>query len=284
MLSAISFQQLTKPVPFFKTHPNAVHVLDTRWTVDPPPDSGLSTIVLDCYTDTSGDLIFCAARDKTAEWTNRSAEPIETKLAKQISEQYDVRGGWSLNLRQEKTGTPVVVAGITPHLTPELALQRSLGANFILLMLHETRGNQVSVLPNRACACMPCNAPNNVTLAIDFKTVFLDLDDTLIIHGILNELIMNFVHACKRRNIEVYLITRHHQQPEITLRAFNIDPAFFMDIIWITDRRPKSSFMQDTAEPIFIDDAFSERCEVSSNTNVPCFSPDMVEALARVLE
>ena len=271
---------------FFKNAGAEFPVLDTVFDVEIPSKSHATAIVLDCYSDKKGGLVFCGARLKTigssAFWQNAPATDEQIILAQDICSHYGMSGAWSVSIEQNSAGH-WIARKITPHLTPELALCRALGVNFILLMLHEARGNIVSALPVTATVEM-ATLPITVCTRLPFKSVFLDLDDTLLVQDSVNSSIVAFAEECSARHIPITLITRHYRDPALTLKEKGIESALFSTIVWITDNTPKSHYMKDADSPIFIDDAFSERREVCEHTDVPCFPPDVVDALLSGLE
>ena len=266
---------------FFKNAGAEFPVLDTVFDIETPSGSRTADIVLDCYSDKKGGLVFCGARLKAtgspALWQNAPATAEQVVLAQDICNHYGLFGAWSVSIEQSPAGH-WIARRVTPHLTPELALCRALGVNFILLMLHEARGNIVSALPVTATVEM-ATLPITVCTRLPFKSVFLDLDDTLLVQDSVNSSIVAFAEECSARHIPITLITRHYRDPALTLKEKGIESALFSTIVWITDNTPKSHYMKDADSPIFIDDAFSERREVCQHTDLPCFPPDAVDAL-----
>ena len=64
------------------------------------------------------------------------------------------------------------------------------------------------------------------------------------------------------------------QNLDETLTQYRIS-TLFDDIIHITDGRPKSEFINHE-KPLFIDDSFAERQEVSETIRCNVASPDMI--------
>lgn len=263
---------------FFATNPDIAPVLTTKADIAPDTVPKPAEWVLDCYSNQAHEPIFVGGRQRDdsdeALWHSKEISAKLQQRAEMLSRKHAMQGPWSVACTQDD-----VAGDIWPYLTPETALHRQKGVNFSLLMLHEARGNPVSVLPVSAPAKMKALEPAVLSLQLDFKTVFLDLDDTLIIHGAVNDTLMAFVYFCQARDIPVHLITRHYRNPAITLCEFGVAEQLFESVIWIQDGKPKSNFMAEAKEPIFIDDAFSERREVASQTNIPCLSPDVVAGL-----
>lgn len=265
---------------FFKKEMGFPPVLDTHAIGNVPPTIQGTELVLDCYSNKQHDLIFVGARQRMSDpaqpeaiWQSTPLMPDQKALAAKHAKQHSLTGAWSFQPAINGTA-----GGITPYFTPEMGLYRALGVNFLLLMLHEARGNKIKALPVTACAKWS-EKTKSVSVVLEYENVFLDLDDTLIIQGSINDTAIAFVYHCQAKKIPVYLVTRHYRDPAITLCEFGIAENLFEDIIWIQDGKPKSSFMKNKQMPLFIDDAFSERLAVSSQTDIPCLPPEAIEAL-----
>ncbi len=265
---------------FFQQHPDLAPVLDTTSGGIPPDIQEEASVIFDCCTDGKYVPIYIGARRKTMGadgkhniWQTIPVTDEQRKLLAETSNQYCLSGAWSVSVDQNgKLHT------LTPAFAPEMGIYRALGVNFMLLMLHAARSNPVSTLPINASAKLH-RATQSISLELDFKTVFLDMDDTLISHGSINDSVSAFIYHCRAHNIPVHLITRHYRKPAITLCEFGIAEDLFASIIWIEDKTPKSAFMRKADKPLFIDDAFSERLAVSSKTDIFCLPPEAVETL-----
>jgi len=264
---------------YFKAQGTEFNVLDTSYMSPLPSVPVEGDVILDAYSDKTATPLFIGCRSIRNKEGHSFWETIKTpaklkSLAIDTAQKHRLKGAWSLTVDTQHNLT-----GIHAFITPEMALYRAIGVNFILLMLHEARGNSVSVLATDMPARAQTIFPYKTSLTTKYKTVFLDLDDTLITHGSINKTAMAFIHQCKEKAIPVYLITRHYRDPEITLHEYGVNAALFKGIIWITDDTPKSAHIKNAPEPIFIDDAFSERQEVGMSIKVPCIAPDALEAL-----
>ncbi len=264
---------------FFKHHTNSLPVLDTQITREQPSPQD-AEVRIDCYSDKQHHLVYVAARKRMETqnktdtvWQTVALSPEQKVFAAACAQKNGLTGAWSFTPATRTTPEIVI-----PYFIPEMGLHRALGVNFLLLMLHEARGNQIKALPINACAKWSENT-KGISVKLEYQTVFLDLDDTLIVQGTINDTVVAFIYRCQAKNTPVYLITRHYRDPAITLCEFGIAEKLFEDIIWIQDKMPKSSFMKDKEAPLFLDDAFSERLAVSSETDIPCLPPEAVEAL-----
>jgi len=147
-----------------------------------------------------------------------------------------------------------------PDKTP---LFNALGINWYALAAFEAAGKPVSILRQdlRGTALFPQDEQPH--LQIPCSAVYLDLDDTLIIHGAVNNSVLAMLNNCEKTNTPVHLITRHARDPHLTLSEHAVPAGRFASIVWITDGSPKSAHIT-AGNAIFIDDAFQERLEVEN--------------------
>jgi len=233
-----------------------------------------------CYTDQTGLLITAQylppmPDDLSCDLSaiNQAApKPIE-KLAVELQNTFNMQGAWHFQADADGGNMQIM-----PWADPQHAqLFRAIGINWYALMVFEAMGRPISILRQPLTGTATLHSNRTTSLHIPFKTVYLDFDDTLIVHSAINPHAMKFLQACNNNQIAVHLITRHFQDPLITLSAYNIDSKLFTSIIWITDGSAKSTHIKiDSA--IFIDDSFQERMEVSERLKIPTFPPDSVEA------
>jgi hypothetical protein len=161
-----------------------------------------------------------------------------------------------------------------------LTLHRLFGVNLLALSLFEAGGHPVAVIPPlghhvRASA-------EGLSIGLDQTgPVFLDLDDTLLVHGEVHDGGRAFLARAKAQRLPVHLVTRHFQAPEKTLAAHGIDAGQFARIHWLTDGTPKSKVIEAAGGALFVDDSFKERREVREALGIPVFAPDVLAYLLR---
>jgi len=115
-------------------------------------------------------------------------------------------------------------------------------------------------------------------LPYQFNTVYIDLDDTLILNGNVNTTIMSFLYQCVNEKKEIILLTRHMAKPSSTLSKYKIDTTLFDRIVHITFHDEKATYIRDK-NAIFIDNSFAERKKVHEATGIPTFDVDDVDCL-----
>ncbi|WP_262689469.1 ATP-grasp domain-containing protein [Kordiimonas aestuarii] len=241
---------------------------------------------IDCYTSRTGELLFCSPRERMRTKSGISVRSKNVSLgdkvrdiAETISSRIGMQGVWFFQLKEAADGT-LKLLEVAPRVAGSMSVHRVMGVNFVLLGLFELMGFDVAVIPPAIGDIEVDRAlSSRYVHSFDYDTVYLDLDDTLIVDGELNETVLMFVYQCKRLGRRVRLITRHFQQPDLTLEALAVHTSLFSDVIWITDTRPKSSFIGEGERAIFIDDSYKERLDVARTKGIPAIGPDAVEAL-----
>jgi len=160
-----------------------------------------------------------------------------------------------------------------PRLTP---LFSALGLNWYALLVFEAMEKPISILRQKIKGTIAFNPGRPPRLQLTFDRLYLDLDDTLIIHGAVNPHAMQLLEDCRQQNIAVHLITRHAGNLPKTLKTYKIDEPLFASVIWIKDQSPKSSHMKP-GNAIFIDDSYQERVEVCKELAIPSYSQDVLQ-------
>lgn len=114
---------------------------------------------------------------------------------------------------------------------------------------------------------------------IRYESVYVDFDDTIVVRGRVNTLLMMFLYQAKNQGKRLHLLTKHPDRPiREDLRRFGIAESLFDEIIHIPQDGRKSEYITDSA-PIFIDDSFSERRRVREERGIPVFDLDMIDSL-----
>lgn len=232
------------------------------------------------YRSLAGQSVFQCLSDSR---TDNSPLPLEqffddlpasaTALACRLENTFNLRGPWHAEVI---SGEKIAVYRYAcPELTP---IHSALGVNWYALLLFDLGGKPVSVLRQALKGRVNRRAQAQTILRVPAKAVYLDLDDTLIIHGKVHDGALKLLEFCAKYSIPVHLITRHASDPAQTLNHFGIASDLFASIIWITNGSPKSNYMTEK-EAIFIDDAFKERQEVYAKRGIPSLPPDAAALL-----
>lgn len=237
---------------------------------------------IDCYTDKMGQLLFVGPRTRSrtkagisvSSKTFTVSESIKS-IAAIINEKLDLQGAWFFQLKQDEN-KELKLLEIAPRVAGTMAANRVKGINFALLSLFEAQGKSISVTMHSSEIQIERALTNRYFTDIRYDTVFIDLDDTLIINGAICHAALQFIYQCKDRKTPVHLITRHYREPSQTLEELAVHSKIFDAVIWIQDGSSKSDYMLNAKNPIFFDDSFQERQD-ATNAGIPSFAPDSIE-------
>ena len=238
-------------------------------------------LTVDCFSNNSSQVLFAGPRkrDRIRMGISVSTLPVELTreiddLAGSISKKLSMIGCWFFQIKKSATGEFKLME-VASRVSGSMSTYRLMGVNFILLDIYQRLGLSVSV-PKLSCCYTRLERAFDVKAVgyPSFDSVYVDLDDCLILKSLVNTDLISFLYGCRNKNIPIYLITRHSLNLDETLTQYRIS-TLFDDIIHITDGRPKSEFINHE-KPLFIDDSFAERQEVSETIRCNVASPDMI--------
>ena len=118
-----------------------------------------------------------------------------------------------------------------------------LGVNFPLLSLYEHLRMPVELAPNDIDVRLDRALVNRYAHDLDYRHVYVDLDDTLLVGDAVNARLVAFVYQCVNAGRRVVLITAMSQDVDQTLDRFRLS-ALWDEVIHIEDassRRPTTS-------------------------------------------
>lgn len=238
---------------------------------------------VDCYTNQNGVLMFSAPRSrervKSGISVRSQSMPITQEIldiASTINEKLTFHGPWFFQLKEDAVGR-LKLLEVAPRVAGTMATHRVQGINFVLMALYEALGHPVTIGMNRSDVVSERAFTNRFLNIPEFDAVYMDFDDTLTLDEKVNIQAMQLIYQCRDKNIPVILITRHHQDPRITLESIALHAGLFSEIVWISDGTPKSKYMEKFAHPILFDDSHQERQDAFSN-GYQSFGPDCIEA------
>lgn len=241
-------------------------------------------VSVDCFTDRHGELLFVGPRIRERIWhgiTFRGKTiPMDEELrtiAAQINKTILFRGAWFFQAKRDQNGMFKLLEFSARQATNS-ALYGKLGINFSLLSLFDAMDMDVEILFNdyqieqerRLCA--------SFRFHYDYDTVYVDLDDTLIVQGNVNTKLIQLIYQCINKGIRVILLTCHFHDLDETLRKHRIPQEIFDEIIWIKDGTPKANYIF-SKKAVFIDNYFKERMDVKCKVGIPVFDVDAINCL-----
>lgn len=238
---------------------------------------------IDCFTDRRKGLLFCAGRERVR---TRSGISVNSKIiindkfheiALIISKELEFYGAWFFQLKEDIDGV-LNLMEIAPRIAGTMALNRVRGINFPLLSIYEAEGIDINILSNPSPIEIDRTLQNQYTISLHYDTVYIDLDDTLILNNQVNLLMIRFLYQCINQNKKIILITKHKDDIYKTLKKYKINKLLFNEIIKLNDFDNKADYIKER-NSIFIDDSFQERLDIQNKYQIPTFDLSMIECL-----
>lgn len=241
---------------------------------------------VDCFTDCHGRLRFAGARERIRVQNGISvhSRPVNDdafhEMAETINATLEFRGVWFFQVKKDNDGQ-ITLMEIAPRMAGTMSLYRNIGVNFALLSVFDAMDLDIEILVNNFDIEVDRALSNRFKTDINYKHLYIDLDDCLIFESKVNLEAVALLYQCLNRNIQVHLMTRHANELADTLKRYRLH-ELFDEIIHLPPGKPKSSYIKHH-DAIFIDDSFTERNEVSSQIGIPVFAPDSIECLLEYL-
>lgn len=241
---------------------------------------------VECFSTKQKGLLYCLSRtrERIRMGTSMHSElaPIEVqnesfKIANTIYRKLGIDGLWFFQLKYNSEGN-LTLLEIECRVAGTMAYSRAMGVNLPLLSLYYFSNQDVSIYPSNYEVIIDRSLMNRYKINIDYHTVYVDLDDTLIIKGKINTDIIKFLYQCINNNKKIILVSKNREKNKLDyLKKYRLY-EIFDKIIWIDENESKADFIEDK-KSIFIDDSFSERIEVAKRKKIPVFDPNMIEVL-----
>jgi hypothetical protein len=236
---------------------------------------------VDCFSDRERGLLFCGARLRVrtrngiAMNSRPARDPAFERHARAIAAKLEFHGAWFFQLKRDRRGV-LKLMEVAPRIAGTMALHRVVGVNFPLLSLFEQERLPVEILPNPVEVEIDRALANRYRHALDYKAVYVDLDDTLLLGGRVNTDLVRFLYQCVNRGIPIALLTRHAGDLDATLEAHRLRGLFDRQV-HLPAAEAKAGFIREPGA-ILIDDSFRERSE-AIRRGIPAFDCSMVEML-----
>ncbi len=240
---------------------------------------------IDCFTDRNGTLRYASCRNrhriKNGISVNSSLMPPDTRvreIAEIINEKMDFRGVWFFQLKKNMNGEYRLLECAT-RVAGTMCVERAAGVNLALLTVFDALGYEVDV-PAQIEHVVVDRALHNVfKLDIDYDEVYMDFDDTVIVHDRVNFTVLRFIYQCVEKHIPVILLTRHDTDVVDDLKARRIAPELFDRIVCLPRSERKIDHVSPSKNALFVDDSFAERKSMRDTYGIWTLGVDAVEAL-----
>jgi hypothetical protein len=229
---------------------------------------------IDCFTDFKGQLCYCFARERCRirNGISVNSKPVTDnrfyEYAKLINENILFDGVWFFQMKERSSGE-LVLMEVSTRTAGTMGLNRIRGVNLPLLSVWNARKTEVSFLTNTIYAEIDRALCNKFFVDHEFENVYVDLDDTIIVHDKINTDLMAFLYDCINHGKKVILLTRHKGDLDVLLAAYRIGPIFDQ-IVQMDDYEPKSKYIT-SEKSIFIDDSFRECQDIARKCRIPVY-------------
>ena len=239
---------------------------------------------VDCFTDYNRELRVVKIRNrkriKTGISVNSEILPTNNKIRKianKINEKLKFDGAWFFQLKKD-INNEYKLLEVAPRVSGTMGVSRNLGINFPLLTIFNKMKMPVKIIENNYKIEVDRALISRFKVDYDYETVYVDLDDTLIVNGKVNIFLVMFIYQALNNKKKIKLISKHDKDISETLNRHKISIDIFDEIIHLKQIDKKSAYLFDK-KAIFIDDSFAERNDVSNNLNIPVFDNSEIESL-----
>jgi predicted ATP-grasp superfamily ATP-dependent carboligase len=239
---------------------------------------------VDCFSNYKNDLLFFGLRERArinnGISVNTSNLPLTDDVidfANKINQLLKPNGAWFFQIKEREDGQ-IVLMEVASRFGGSSSVFRAKGINFAELSLYNLLEKPVSILENNFTVILDRALTNKYHLDIHYNHVYIDFDDTLIVHDKVNTKMISLIYKFINDGIKIHLITKHEFDLSLTMKKYKIPFEIFDEIIHLHKSDNKSDFI-NFKDAIFIDDSFSERLSVYKTHNIPVFGIDIIDCL-----
>lgn len=231
---------------------------------------------IDCFTDKKNNLIFINGRER-ARITNGISTNIKITnnknfklIAKKINKTLKFNGAWFFQLKEDSKGK-LKLLEIAPRIAGSSGICKYLGVNLPELNILNEIYNKITIQKQNLKIETDRALKTKSIVKLNFKYVYIDLDDTIIINEkTINTNMIKLIFQFINENKKIILISKHKKNIIKTLEKYRIK-NIFDKIIHLKSSDKKSNYIEHK-NSIFIDDSFQERIEVFKKNKIHTFS------------
>jgi len=241
---------------------------------------------IECFSSTGKGLMYSMARSRErirmgtsmrSERANQDIQIETQKMANSILSKLNIEGLWFFQVKYN-VNHDLCLLEIESRVAGTMAFSRCYGVNLPLANLYLMNDIELILNKQKYDLIIDRSLANRYKTSISFETVYIDLDDTIIVKGKINIEIMKFLYQCINKKIRIILISKSlEEDKEKYLRKYKLI-QLFDEIIWLKETANKADHIK-YMNSIFIDDSFSQRLEVEKRLSIPTFEPSMIEVL-----
>lgn len=240
---------------------------------------------VDCFTNEEGKLLYAGGRTRKRIKGGISVNAVQARdcefwnIAEIINSKLNQRGGWFFQLKKNSQGRYSLLE-VASRIAGASSYTRNLGVNLPLLTLHLYNNNKIdSVMINDYHIEMDRAFYNKFKNDICYRQVYVDYDDTLIVHGKVNLRMVSFLYQCINEGVKLTLLTKHEGDLDKDLKDKRLS-GVFDEVIHLKQGEEKLDYIKNQ-DAIFIDDSYGERFKVKSSLGIPVFDTHMLECLQK---
>lgn len=240
---------------------------------------------VDCFTDRNGVLKYCAHRSRRRIKSGISVcsvlepESVEIQgIAEEINRCLSFRGAWFFQVKRSKSNEFRLME-VATRVAGTMCVSRARGVNLPLLTVFDAMGYDVEIQPEFNRVETDRALSNCYRIDLDFDELYIDYDDTIVIHDRVHLPAMALLYKCVNRNIPVYLVTKHGKDIYQSLRDRHICETLFRDIITVEKDADKADYIQPGPRALYIDDSFAERKRIRERFGIKVMGVDSLEVL-----
>lgn len=238
---------------------------------------------VDCFTNENGELLFAKARGRKRIKGGISVNSVfENKdiffeYAEKINSLLKQSGGWFFQMKESVSGE-LKLLEVSSRIAGSSSITRCIGVNLPMLSLDIHNGLKIgSVMPNDYYIESDRALSNNYKIELNYSTVYMDYDDTVVDDNKVNLLVIKFIYQCLNNNKRVVLLSKHSGDLDEELKKYRLT-ELFDEVIHIEREAEKKDHITDK-DSIFIDDSYNERRKIKEAHNIPVFDTHMIECL-----
>ncbi len=236
---------------------------------------------VDCFSDREKGLLFAGGRERvrTRSGISMHSVPVENALFEEyalaISRKLELHGAWFFQVKESSRGE-LVLLELAPRISGTMATHRVTGVNFPLLSIMEHERSDYEVRPEGFRVEIERALVNRYRHDLEYRVVYVDVDDTLILEGRVNWELAGFLYQCLNKGRRLVAISRSRPDPSATLSRHRL-LDLFDEVIPVGPSEEKTDFM-DPEGSILIDDSYSERMKARA-AGMATFDCSMIELL-----
>jgi hypothetical protein len=237
---------------------------------------------VDCFTDRESGLQYSRGRQRRriragiAMDSRFVEDPRFEEMARAISAKLVFHGAWFFQVKAAADGE-LKLLELAPRIGGTSGLSRAAGVNLPLLSLYEAERIPVQIAATKRNVEIDRALINRYRQSFDYSTLYVDFDDTLVIHDRVNPDLVKLIYQALNHGVRLVLLTRHDGDLDQSLKHHRLN-GLFDEIVHLKNGETKATFITDS-NGLLIDDSFSERHAVCSATGIAVMDPSMVETL-----